>query len=411
LLAFAVQRSMKIHQMDVETAYLNGEVSEELYMQQPEGYQQIGGEDLVCRLKKSLYGLKQSGRCWNQKLVEFLKKKGFIQLVKDTCVFYRSTPEFQILTIYVDDIVLMTETDRGMKDLKSILESGFKMVDLGPIHHLLGIEFKRDTDFLYMSQKLYISKMLERFGMTNAGQVSTPADPNVCLQKNDGYSKPVDRTSYQSIIGSLLFLALTTRPDISLAVGVCARFCSDPNQKHLSAAKRILKYLIGTPNLGLRFSSKSTDITGYVDADYARDTDDRKSTTGHLFLFGGCPISWNSFKQKGTSTSTAEAEYIALGSSVREALYLLQLFAEVGTQFAPILINEDNQAAILMARNPVYHTKQKHIDVQHHFVRQELENGVIDIQYCKSAENVADILTKALPRPAFEKLRQLMGLQ
>jgi hypothetical protein len=411
LLSFAVQRNMKIHQMDVVTAYLNGRILEEIYMRQPEGYEKPGAEHLVCKLNKSLYGLKQSGRCWNEKLVEFLTKNGFIQLVKETSVFYRTSPELQIITVYVDDLVLMTETDCGMKDVKSILESGFKMVDLGPIHHLLGIEFQRTTEGLRMTQKQYVAKMLERFGQKNAAPVTTPADPHVFLQKTDGFSKPVDRKIYQSIVGSLLFLALTTRPDIQLAVGICARFCSDPNQSHLTAAKRILRYLILTPDLGLFYSSKSSEIVGYVDADFARDIDDRKSTTGHLFIYGGSPISWYSGKQHGTSTSTAQAEYIALGSAVRESMFLIQFFAELGTKFPPITIHEDNQAAILMSKNPVYHTKQKHIDVQFHFVREEVDKGTVNLQYCPSAENIADILTKAVPKPTFEKLRQSMGLQ
>jgi hypothetical protein len=409
MLAYAVQRKMKIDQMDVETAYLNGSISEEIYMRQPDGYAEPGKEHLVCRLHKSLYGLKQSGRCWNQKLVEFLKSKGFIQLKSDSSIFFCPDP-FIIITVYVDDLVLMTDTDEEMRNLKAVLSSGFKMVDQGPIHHLLGIQFERTENSLRMNQELYVSKMLERFRMNDAHPVTTPSDPNVVLQKEDG-SKPVDQTYYQSIIGSLLFLALTTRPDIQLAVGKCARYNSNPLTSHLTAARRILRYLKGTPALGLFFSSEKTDLIGYSDADFAGDYDDRKSTSGYIFMFGGGPISWYSGKQKSTSVSTAGAEYIALGSCVREGMYLQQLFAEIGTQFSPLVIMEDNQAALAMAKNPVYHSKQKHIDVQWHFIRDESEKGTITLKYCPTKEMVADVLTKPIPRPAFVKMIQFMGLQ
>jgi hypothetical protein len=261
-----------------------------------------------------------------------------------------------------------------------------------------------------MHQERYVDKMLAKFRMSDASPVTTPADSNVVLQKDDGTSKSVDPTFYQSIIGSLLFLALTTRPDIQLAVGLCSRYNSCPNQQHLTAAKRILRYLKGTSKLGIYYRSTSSELSGYVDADFARDLDDRKSTSGYVFLFGGGPISWYSGKQKCTSVATAGAEYIALGAAVREGMYLQQLFSEVGTKFSPITIYEDNQSAIAMAKNPVYHSKQKHIDIQAHFVRDEVEKGTVDLRFCPSADMIADVLTKPLPRPAFEKMIHSMGL-
>jgi hypothetical protein len=293
----------------------------------------------------------------------------------------------------VDDLVLMTENMKEMRKLKAVLMSGFKMKDQGEIHHLLGIQFKRTNDSLSMSQESYVKKMLDRFKMENAYEVSTPADSNVVLEVNDGTSKPVNQTLYQSIIGSLLYLALTTRPDIQLAVGICARYNSCPNQQHLTVAKRILRYLKGTPRLGLSYSSEKTELLGYSDSDFARDVDDRKSTTGYVFLFGGSPVSWYSGKQKSISVSTSAAEYLALGSTIREGIFLKQLLAEVGMDFSAIVINEDNQSAIAMTKNHVHHSKQKHIDVQHHFIREEVENGIVHLQYCETKKMLADILT------------------
>ena len=401
---------MTVHQMDVQTAYLNGDLDEEIFMQQPPGYEVRGQEDLVCRLRKSLYGLKQAGRCWNKKLVSFLKERGFLQSACDPSVFYKLHP-LTLLTIYVDDLILMTGSEEEMKELKDVLSGGFKMVDQGELHYILGIEVERKKGALKLGQRKYVGTILEKFGQTEARVLSTPSDPNVVLTKEDGDSKPVNPTLYQAIVGSLLYLALQTRPDIQYAVGACSRFCAAPNESHMTAAKRILRYLKGTQDLGVVFRPEKVPLVGYADADYAGDIDDRKSTSGYVFQFGAAsPVSWYSGKQKTVSTSTSCAEYVALGAAAREALYLQQLYGEVGVAYRPVLIYEDNQAAIAMVRNPVHHSRQKHIDVQHHFIRDELDRGTICLEYCPSGSMNADILTKAIPRRAFEESLRRLGV-
>ena len=410
LLALAVQRKMAIHQMDVQTAYLNGDLEEEIYMEQPPGYVQKGSERLVCRLKKSLYGLKQVGRCWNKKLVHFLKERGFVQSVCDPSVFYKLEP-LTLLTIYVDDLILLTGSEEEMSELKEVLASGFKMTDQGKLHYILGIEAESRNGVLKLSQRKYVEQILEKFGQAQANVLSTPADPSVVLRKEDGSSKPVNPTFYQAIVGSLLYLALQTRPDIQYAVGSCARFCASPNESHLTAAKRIMRYLKGTQEYGIVFRPEKEPLIGYADADYAGDVDDRKSTSGYIFQFGGSsPVSWYSGKQKCVSTSTSCAEYIALGAAAREAIYLQHLFEELGVTHKPVTIFEDNQSTIAMVKNPVHHSRQKHIEVQAHFIRDEQEKGTISVIYCPTGRMNADVFTKALPRVAFTESLHRLGI-
>ena len=415
LLAFAVQRDFLIHQMDVETAFLNGKLDEEIYMQQPEGYLKPGEEHLVCKLEKSLYGLKQSSRCWNKAFREGVEKIGFTQASADPCVFIRKEDTLTIIAIHVDDLMILAENILEMQRLKDSLKLQFKMKDIGELHYYLGVCIVQDREGkqVYIHQGQYIEKMLKKFGQTEAKSVSTPADLNVKLQKEDGVSRPVDTISYQSIVGSLVYAAITTRPDIVQAVGVVTKFCANPTQSHLSAAKRILKYLKGTGYLGLSYKKCADgNPIGYSDADWAGDVDDRHSTTGNVFLFAKGAVSWLSKKQATVALSTTEAEYVALSTATQEAIWLRRLLTNVGGPLEePIVINEDNQRAIEMAKNPVGHARTKHIDIRYHFVREGVKNGAIFLNYVATDEMIADILTKPLPKHPFERLVIGLGIK
>ena len=415
LLAFAVQHDFLIHQMDVETAFLNGKLDEEIYMQQPEGYLKPGEEHLVCKLEKSLYGLKQSSRCWNKAFREGVEKIGFTQASADPCVFIRKEDTLTIIAIHVDDLLILAENILEMQRLKDSLKLQFKMKDMGELHYYLGVCIIQDKEGkqVYIHQGQYIEKMLKKFGQTEAKSVSTPADLNVKLQKEDGISRPVDTISYQSIVGSLLYAAITTRPDIAQAVGVVTKFCANPTQSHLTAAKRILRYLKGTGYLGLSYKKCADgNLIGYSDADWAGDVDDRHSTTGNVFLFAKGAVSWLSKKQATVALSTTEAEYVALSTATQEAIWLRRLLTDVGGPLEePIVINEDNQGAIAMAKNPVGHARTKHIDIRYHFVREGVQNGAIFLNYVATDEMIADILTKPLPKHPFEKLVIGLGMK
>ena len=395
--------------MDVVTAFLNGTLEEEIYMQQPAGYVQPGKEEMVCKLKKSLYGLKQSPRCWNKAFKEHMKSANFKQSTADPCIFTKTeeSGEITIVAVYVDDLIVATKTTE-MNEIKRSLTSRFKMKDLGKLHHCLGItvEYDESRRSLWLHQRPYILAMLEKFGLSQAKTVPTPANLNVKLRKDDETSKLVDPTLYQSMVGSLLYAAIATRSNISQAVGAASKCCSNPIEAHLTAVKRILRYLKETINLGLKYKkSESGTLVGYSDADFAGDLDDRRSTSGNLFLFAGCPVSWYSKKQPTVSLSTAEAEYISLSGATQEGVWLRRLLSDFKLhQEAPTVIKEDNQGTIAIARNPVSYSRTKHIDIKYHYIRETILNGYVTLEYCPTKQMLADLLTKPLPRDRFEML-------
>ena len=298
-----------------------------------------------------------------------------------------------------------------MRQLKQHLADQFKMKDMGPLHYLLGITVVQGEDHIAVHQKQYILRLLKRFNMEDAKPVSTPADISVKLTKDDGVSKDVDAAEYQSLVGSLLYVAIATRPDISQAVGAVSKFCSSPTQAHLTAAKRILRYLKCTVDTALTYSrSPSVSLVGYSDADWAGDLDTRRSTSGTLFLMSDGAVSWTSKAQPVVALSSTEAEYIALSMATQEAAWMQKMLNDLQACVSPLKIMEDNQGAIAIAKNPIAHARTKHIDIRFHYVREAIEEGIIEIEYCPTDVMIADLLTKPLSKEHFERLRQMMGL-
>ena len=415
LLAFAVQNDMLIHQMDVVSAFLHGNLSEEIYMEQPDGYVIAGKENLVCRLRKSLYGLKQSPRCWYSAFREYMELIKFQQSDADPCVYVRSASSMTVVAVYVDDLILIAETMVEMKKVKESLATKFRMTDMGKLHYCLGITIVQDEGkkCLWLHQKQYVQNVLENYSLTEAKVTSTPADLSVRLEKDDGVSAEVDPILYQSMVGSLLYAACATRPDIAYAVGTVAKFSSKPTEAHQTAVKRIFKYLKGSASLALKYQKLEGDkLIGYCDADWARDRDDRHSTSGNMFLMAGGPISWLSKKQAIVALSTSEAEYVALCTATQEAAWLRRLLTDLKvTNSEPTVVMENNQGAIAIAKNPTAHARTKHIDIRYHYVRKAVQEGVVELRYCPTAQMIADLLTKPLPRGQFEILRLAMGME
>ena len=254
-------------------------------------------------------------------------------------------------------------------------------------------------------------QLLEKDVLSEANTVSTPMDPNVKLVKDDKYSNSVDSIQYQLMVGSLLHAARGTRPDIAHAVGLVAKFNTEPTQARLTAVKRIFRYLKGTLDVAMQYKSTGDKPLGYSDANWAGDLDDQHSTTDNVFLMSGGAVSWLSHKQATVALSTAEAEYIALGSPIQEAIWLRQLLSDLRCDMKmPMEILEDNQGAIAMAKNPVGHKRSKHIDIRHHFIREAVQAGTISLTYCPTSDMLADIFTKPLPKGQFEKLRENLGM-
>ena len=373
-----------------------------------------GTEHKVCHLKKSLYGLKQSPRCWYQELSKHLVATGFQQSKADPCVFHQwKEGKLTIISIYVDDLILLADVISEMKEVKRNLSVKFRMKDLGLLSYCLGIGITQGEGWLQIQQRQYIMNLLNRFELTDAHPVSTPADQSVQLVAEDGVSGPADQRLYQRMIGSLQYAAGGTRPDIAQIVGALARYCNKPSQLHLTAAKRVFRYLKGTANLALTYRATGNDeLHGYSDADWAGDRDTRRSTSGHVFILSDGAVTWCSKRQASVALSTVESEYMALSLATQEAVWLRRLVEEMGNPDPEAtVIYEDNQGAIATAHNPVFHRRTKHIQIRYHYVREAVAEEIIKAIYCPSSEMTADILTKAIPKEQFELLRAKMGLE
>ena len=415
VLALAAHFKMKLHQMDVKTAFLNGELTEEVYMSQPEGFKEKGKENYVCQLKRSIYGLKQSPRCWNATLDMQLKSMGFAQTKGDPCLYVSIDGDPVIIAVYVDDILIAAVTDEKISEVKAAIAERFDVKDMGELSYFLGIKVVQDptASTIWIGQPNYIESLISDFDMTNAKCCNTPINVGEKLSKATEESIRADPEKYQSAVGRLLYLSTTTRPDIAFAVSSVAKYTSDPTVQHWKAVKHIIRYLIGTVGYGLMFRKKETAETeGYSDADWAGDIDDRKSTSGYLFKLSGASISWRSRKQSCVALSTAEAEYISLATAGQEAIWLSRLITELkrGTE-KPVTLYEDNQAAICLSKNPQFHGRSKHIAIKYHFIRDEVQKGSLTVPYCKTEEMAADMMTKGLYSDRFSKLRKMAGVE
>ena len=416
LLAIGALHQLQLHQMDVSTAFLHGELTDEVYMRQPEGFIEPGKEHLVCHLKRSIYGLKQSPCCWNHTLDNRLKEMGFKQAPCDPCLYLLSDSEGELFVVgvYVDDIILGGKSVDKMITTKKELNEKFKMKDLGPLHHFLGVKIIQDqlTGVTWIGQPSYTEKILQKYGMHDSKPVSSPVNPDIKLVAYENSDDVCNQHMYQAVVGSLLYLSTKTRPDIAYAVSSVARYCANPTKDHWTAMKRILRYLKGTCNYGLLYRKDApAELIGYSDADWAGDVGDRKSTSGYIYLLGGAAISWKSSKQSCVALSTTEAEYIALSSASQEAIWLQQLMSDLlNKRVQETTILEDNQSTICLAKNQQVHGKTKHVDIKYHFIRDLVEAERIKLTYCASKDMVADMLTKGLPIKQFEKLRGLAGV-
>ena len=414
VLAIGNQLDLEIHQMDVNSAYLNGEIVENIYMKQPEGFVSPDYPNKVCKLRKSLYGLKQSARCWNDKIDSYLKSAGYKQNTADPCIYYRTETvnEKQIIVImavYVDDTVIMSNDIDVLQSQKVKISQRFSMDDRGEVHYILGMEVKRDRENRVMTicQKSYLESVIARFRMQNCNPVSTPLETGKRFTKLGEDEETVDIKLYQAAIGSLNYAAIATRPDLSVAVGMLSQHMVSPGNEHWSGVKRVLRYVKGTINYGLTFrSSDDFRLHGYSDADWAGCTETRKSTSGQVFRLGDCTISWRSRKQSIVALSSTESEYVALCETSQEVVWLRNLLRDIGfKQDKPTstVVYEDNQGAIALSQNPKDHSRTKHIDIKFHYIREQISKGNVELQYCATADMLADTLTKGLPKPAFEK--------
>ena len=423
VLAIAAQLDLEIHQMDVKTAFLNGELEEEIYMRQPPGYTSEQTKDKVWKLKKGLYGLKQAPRMWWIKLDSYLQSIGFTRGTADHSIYVqRSDQELVILTVYVDDLLIISNKMSAVERTKRELKRKFEMSDMGEAHYILGIRITRDRAMrkVYLSQEKYVKNILKKFGMEDCKPISTPLEVNQGLSKSMSPQTARDREymatiPYRQAVGSLMHAMIGTRLDICYAVGAVSQFMSDPGKEHWTAVKRILRYLQGTQDYQLELSGSDNSTTvvlhGYCDADWGSNPDNRRSVSGYAFSLGRGTINWSSKRQPTTALSSTEAEYMASTHATKEAIWLRSLLKDFGfEQVGATIINTDSQGSLALAKNPTHHSRTKHIDIQHHFVREQIELQTIELQYCPTEEMTADVLTKPLARIKHSKCTYALGL-
>ncbi|CAH9060191.1 unnamed protein product [Cuscuta europaea] len=398
VLALAAQWKLPVYQLDVKSAFLNGDLLEDVFVEQPVGFVKKGEEDNVYKLKKALYGLKQAPRAWYDKIDSFFIGTGFVRSDNEPTLYVKKEGmhEFIIVCLYVDDIIYFSSSQSMLDSFKGSMTQQFEMTDLGLLQYFLGLEVKQGIDGTFLCQKRYALNLLKRFHMVDYETVKTPMNTNEKLQKCDG-TEEADARLYRSLVGGLNYLT-HSRPDLAYCVSIVSRYMQSPTRQHLGAARRILKYVAGTLEYGLWYCSvKDCKLRGYTDSDWAGCIDDRKSTSGSVFDIGSGAITWSSKKQETVALSSSEAEYVAAGAAAKQALWIGKLLKDLGCkQSNELELWCDNKSAIAMARNPAYHSRTKHIDVQYHFIRQLVAEGRIWLQYCGTEWQNADLFTKAL---------------
>ncbi|GJY28537.1 retrovirus-related pol polyprotein from transposon TNT 1-94 [Tanacetum coccineum] len=410
-LANVASKNMIVYQMDVKTAFLNGELKEEVYVSQPEGFVDPDRPHHVYRLKKALYGLKQAPRAWYDTLSKFLLAQGFSKGVVDPTLFIRKTGKHTLhVQIYVDDIIFASTDPKDCDRFSNEMSSKFQMSMMGQISFFLGLQISQNPRGIFINQSKYANEILKKFDLHKSDPVDTPMVERTKLDE-DLSGIPVDQTQYRSMIGSLMYLT-ASRPDLVFAVCMCARYQSKPTKKHLEAVKRVFRYLQGTINMGLWYPKDTAmALTAYADADHAGCQDTRRSTSGSAQFLGDKLVSWSSKKQTSTSISSTEAEYIAMSGCCAQILWMRSQLSDYGFAYNHIPLYCDNKSAIALCCNNVQHSRSKHIDIRHHFIREQVEKGVVELYFVRTEYQLADIFTKALPRERFEFILPRLGMK
>jgi hypothetical protein len=405
ILAMAVHFHWPTRQLDVSNAFLYGNLLEEVFMEQPPGFVDNQLPHHVCKLNKSIYGLKQAPRAWFTKLANTLLDLGFTESKVDYSLFILHKPNVHIfILIYVDDIIVTSNSITTIDNLVHCLKQSFAMKDLGSLHYFLGIHVQSWFGGLYLSQTKYVADILDRVHMTGAKLVKTPLPAGFQLSQHDG-DPLANPTEFKHLVRALQYYTLT-RPDIAFAVNQLCQFLHSPTTTHWTVAKRVLRYLKGSINHGLYFGKGSLHLNAYSDSDWAGNPDEKRSTTGYALFLGPCLVSWCAKKQPVVSKSSTKAEYRSLAFATAELCWLRMLFKELGLflSFSPTLWC-DNLGALALASNPVYHVRTKHIEVDYHFIREKVVNKDVQTSHISTHEQIVDIFTKGLTTSRFLWLR------
>jgi len=399
LVAMAASLDLHLHMLDFKTAFLNGDIQEDVYVSQPPGYQ-LTDPSKVCKLNKALYGLHQAPRAWHQRLKRELEAHNFIESSADPGLYtFISNNGPAYILIYVDDVLIAAKHMDTVNLVKSILMAPFDARDMGEATLFLGITIERNrtNKTIKLGQERLAVDIVNKFNMADAKGRQLPITPGVQLSKDDGEPLDTSKFPYAAVVGSLLYLSICTRPDITQGVGVLSKYMASPTTVHWQVAKGLLRYVAGTTDYGIIYSGNNQEtpiIEGYCDADYAGDLDTRRSTSAYIFTMAGGAISWASRRQATVAASTTEAEYIAAATAVKEALWLRQLATDLHMPISTIPVKADNQSAIKLLKNPVSSVRSKHIDVAYHFARERVARKEVTFEYISTEHMIADMLTK-----------------
>ncbi|CAM8888286.1 unnamed protein product [Rhodiola kirilowii] len=412
VIALAASKDWPLFQLDVDNAFLHGDLHEEVYMTPPPGFykteKQLG---MVCKLTKSLYGLKQAPRQWFSKFTDSLVTYGFVQSPHDHSLFtYNHNGEFLILLVYVDDVIITGTSIPRIDHVKAFIHDAFRIKDLGTLKYFLGLEVARSSKGIFINQRKYVLDLLAETGLLACKPSSTPMDVKEKLALSTA-EKISDPTQYRKLVGKLVYLNVT-RPDIAFAVHTLSQFLASPTTDHLQAAQRVLRFIKGAPGQGLFYPAKgSLVLEAFCDADWASCPVTRRSTTGYCVKLGPSLISWRTRKQATVSRSSAESEYRAMANTCCELVWLNALLRDLHiTVPTPIALYCDNQSATHIAKNPVFHERTKHIELDCHLVRQHFTSGFISPRFIASSNQPADMFTKALPADSLLRLSDKLGV-
>ncbi|CAN0920957.1 Retrovirus-related Pol polyprotein from transposon RE2 [Linum grandiflorum] len=405
VLSIALSNGWTLRQLDINNAFLNGDLNEEVYMAQPKGFEHPDFPHHVCRLHKAIYGLKQAPRAWFKKLKGYLVSAGYHACLSDTSLFVLKTPTTTTyVLVYVDDLIITGSDSSYIASFIRTLDKHFSLKDMGELHHFLGLDIRRTAVGLQVNQRSYLQGILHRVNMTTCSSVSTPADPqNKLCKAGTPFSDP---HLYRQTVGSLQY-ATITRPDITYSVNRVCQYMHAPTDAHWQAVKRILRYLNGTLDHALHYTPTKADrLVAFSDAGWVSDSDDSRSQYGYAIYHGSNLISWTSRKQLVVARSSTEAEYRSLAYTAAELIWLHHLLQELHNPLpeSPLLFC-DNAGAIFMSKNPVISTRSKHIALDFHFIREQVEQGTLQISYLSTTDQIADIFTKALSRSRLHDLR------
>ena len=396
LFALSIQLNLDITHLDVKTAFLNGYLKEDIYMVQPD-INCDKKKKVIVKLNKAIYGLKQSSRSWYERVEQCLCELGFKKSKLEPCIFTKMNDEVKIIiALYVDDFFVFSSCNNKIEteNVISVLSSNFKIKNLGQVQQCLGMRVRIDRKYnvVTLDQEQYVEQLLEKFNMLNC-KVASTLECKLDIDKSETCD---DSIPYQQLIGSLMYLSVLTRPDISYSVSFLSQFNKCHTNVHWNYAKRILRYLKKTKHYCLKYVKGKAELVGYVDSDWASNIIDRRSYTGYCFVMSGSAISWESRKQRTVAMSSMEAEYMSIAEACKEAIYLRSLLYELTGNLCTVRLCNDSQSAQKLVANYACNRKSKHIDIRYHFIKDVVKDKIVNLEYLPTTAMPADVLTKAL---------------